>query len=458
MTVAFLLAAAAAARAWALSATTTTTTRRTTVDAEWTTKGSWLPVCSASGFGPLDGPQRVEVCGERYAVWEHEGRWSVLVDTCPHKLAPLSQGRVTEDGCVECPYHGWQFDADGKTAKVPQGNTDRAKSARSLPTMRTNDLVWAFFPVLDGSIDDTPDKLYPRLAEETKPYFSRTLPYSFDMLIENFNDPAHIPFAHHGLQGVRSDGGPIPMKLLACNETHVESTFEDVVRGKPRKGITSFRAPCRYHFRCLEDDDTYDVKLEMYCVPVKPGASRVFLVSPLSDSVPTWLAHAATNRFLNTDVWLHDAELRLRAKEGDERGAYNAVTSSDLGGSAWRTFWRDSGMASSGGCFGPAKYSELKPITSRKAMIDPWKYHSSQCAHCRKALKRAITLERAALLGGGLALALAEPPMLRLGGALVAAGILAATRKVKSIIRGDLDASLLPGKSVAHAGGGGGAS
>ena len=33
--------------------------------------------------------------------------WRVFADRCPHRLAPLSEGRVTEDGLLECPYHGW---------------------------------------------------------------------------------------------------------------------------------------------------------------------------------------------------------------------------------------------------------------------------------------------------------------------------------------------------------------
>ena len=49
---------------------------------------------------------------------------------------------------------------------------------------------------------------------EANDLFVRELPYSFDILIENFMDPAHIPFAHHGLQGMRSDGSPIEMKAL----------------------------------------------------------------------------------------------------------------------------------------------------------------------------------------------------------------------------------------------------
>ena len=70
-------------------------------------------------------------------------------------------------------------------------------------------------------------------------------------------DPAHIPFAHHGLQAVRSDGSPIAMTTLASNETHVETTFEDVIRGKERAGILSFRRPCRYNFQTKRDDGEY---------------------------------------------------------------------------------------------------------------------------------------------------------------------------------------------------------
>ena len=56
------------------------------------TLGAWLPVGSVAALSGL-GPTRVEICGADYAVWEHEGHWSVLADVCPHRLAPLSQVR-----------------------------------------------------------------------------------------------------------------------------------------------------------------------------------------------------------------------------------------------------------------------------------------------------------------------------------------------------------------------------
>jgi hypothetical protein len=37
---------------------------------------------------------KVTILGADYAVWEHAGVWSVTLDACPHRLAPLSQVRV----------------------------------------------------------------------------------------------------------------------------------------------------------------------------------------------------------------------------------------------------------------------------------------------------------------------------------------------------------------------------
>lgn len=82
--------------------------------------GAWFPIGPPS---TLDStlPFSIEVAGEKLVVWNNplemnsptQG-WSVMRDVCPHRLAPLSQGRVDpRSGCIECPYHGWQFDMTG---------------------------------------------------------------------------------------------------------------------------------------------------------------------------------------------------------------------------------------------------------------------------------------------------------------------------------------------------------
>jgi len=38
----------------------------------------------------------------------------------PRRAAPLSEGRVEEDGTLMCSYHAWRWDGEGELAHVPQ--------------------------------------------------------------------------------------------------------------------------------------------------------------------------------------------------------------------------------------------------------------------------------------------------------------------------------------------------
>lgn len=123
------------------------------------------------------------------------------MDACPHRLAPLSQGRVDPStGCIECPYHGWSFAADGELKALPQldeGRTIQAATggngdATSLAVHQAGDLLFVFIPTEvcgeSWPIDTLPEDMYPYLAgniEKGTTYYTRELPYSFDFLIEN---------------------------------------------------------------------------------------------------------------------------------------------------------------------------------------------------------------------------------------------------------------------------------
>ncbi|MGB5135320.1 MAG: Rieske 2Fe-2S domain-containing protein, partial [Prochlorococcaceae cyanobacterium] len=47
-------------------------------------------------------------------------QWRAFADVCPHRLVPLSEGRLNERGELECPYHGWSFDGEGRCTAIPQ--------------------------------------------------------------------------------------------------------------------------------------------------------------------------------------------------------------------------------------------------------------------------------------------------------------------------------------------------
>ena len=54
--------------------------------------------------------------GEPLVFWKDtvSGEYRCTADKCPHRLVPLSEGRVNEKGEIECGYHGWTFDGKAR--------------------------------------------------------------------------------------------------------------------------------------------------------------------------------------------------------------------------------------------------------------------------------------------------------------------------------------------------------
>jgi phenylpropionate dioxygenase-like ring-hydroxylating dioxygenase large terminal subunit len=117
--------------------------------------------------------------GTRVVFWKGVGvqEWFAAVDECPHRLAPLSEGRVV-DGGLECPYHGWQFEgAGGGCVAIPQleetaedaadddddvggGSRRRAEALRrqarlrSLPVAVRQGIIFAYAAPLFALVND----------------------------------------------------------------------------------------------------------------------------------------------------------------------------------------------------------------------------------------------------------------------------------------------------------------
>jgi nitrite reductase/ring-hydroxylating ferredoxin subunit len=62
------------------------------------------------------------VAGERVAVFRHEGRLSCVSAVCRHQNGPLGEGRII-DGCITCPWHGYQYRPDSGTSPPPFTDT-----------------------------------------------------------------------------------------------------------------------------------------------------------------------------------------------------------------------------------------------------------------------------------------------------------------------------------------------
>ncbi len=59
----------------------------------------------------------IEREGEEIAVFNYKGKYYAMCNKCPHKGAPLGEGRI-EEGVLICPNHEWRFDIH--TGQCPQ--------------------------------------------------------------------------------------------------------------------------------------------------------------------------------------------------------------------------------------------------------------------------------------------------------------------------------------------------
>ncbi|MGL5195149.1 MAG: Rieske 2Fe-2S domain-containing protein, partial [Chroococcales cyanobacterium] len=95
---------------------------------------------------------RFTLLGVDLAIWwDKTGQsWRAFEDKCPHRLAPLSEGRINEQGWLECPYHGWAFSATGKCQTIPQqnqgGKAEQSERAcvRNFPTAEHQGLLFVY--------------------------------------------------------------------------------------------------------------------------------------------------------------------------------------------------------------------------------------------------------------------------------------------------------------------------
>jgi DMSO/TMAO reductase YedYZ heme-binding membrane subunit/nitrite reductase/ring-hydroxylating ferredoxin subunit len=67
--------------------------------------------------------------GERVAVFKYDGRVSAVSNVCRHQNGPLGEGKII-DGCITCPWHGYQYLPD--TGSAPPPFTEKVSTFRTL--------------------------------------------------------------------------------------------------------------------------------------------------------------------------------------------------------------------------------------------------------------------------------------------------------------------------------------
>ena len=132
------------------------------------------------------------------------GQVAALDDRCPHRLAPLSGGRVIGE-TIQCPYHGLRFDGSGACVLAPNAEQIPPRARlRTYPVVDRHSLLWIWM----GEAERADPALIPDYSDRDDPstaWFTGVLhcKANYELMVDNLLDLTHAEFLHPFLS---SDG------------------------------------------------------------------------------------------------------------------------------------------------------------------------------------------------------------------------------------------------------------
>ncbi len=180
-------------------------------------RNTWYVAGASTDFAPSTLEGRV-VCGRPIVMWrDKDGDIMAYDDRCAHKRFPLSQGRLMEDGTLECAYHGMRYDVTGKCVMIPShpsGPISPQAKLHAFPVTEQDGLVW----VWPGDPEKSESRKPPRTPEIADDDWDTVIgdpmdtPANYMLLIENLLDITHFYPLHDGNIGDLANSR-IPIEL-----------------------------------------------------------------------------------------------------------------------------------------------------------------------------------------------------------------------------------------------------
>ena len=391
-------------------------------------KKAWYPVYYVSDLDKSK-PTPFTLLAIDFVIWwdSTASCWRVFEDKCPHRLAPLSEGRIADDGLLECPYHGWAFSGEGQCDRIPQQVENLAAQASSracvvsLPTAERQGLLFAY-PGLPENASRTPVPIIEALEESPSEWVCidtfRDLPYDALTLLENVIDASHIPYTHHRSVGNRSFAGSVELEVKESGK----QGFQGVWESGPRLGTlgqqdTTFLAP-GLMWHDLTSKQFGRTLTVVYATPIRKGSCRIFARFPFKFSskvpglfmklTPRWFSHIGQNAVLEDDqIFLHHQERILEESGGSANfaKAFYLPTLADrfvIELRSWVNKYSDD----------PFPRTTLPPTLPREKLLDRYYSHTLKCSSCSKALANIKRIRIGCLVTA--AIAFSSTPILTL--------------------------------------------
>lgn len=167
-------------------------------------KDQWYAVVSSKEV-PMNRLVAVKRLGLNLCLFRNsKGEIGCVVDKCTHRGAALSKGKQKGD-CVTCPFHGLEFNKDGKCTLIPANgktaNVENRYNVTSYLVREAHGMIYFWYgdkenvtdtlPFFDECIDES--FVYSEMTDLWNAHYSRC--------IENQLDVVHLPFVHYNTIG-----------------------------------------------------------------------------------------------------------------------------------------------------------------------------------------------------------------------------------------------------------------
>lgn len=159
-----------------------------------------------------------------------QGQPAALKDRCCHRTARLSKGCCV-NGAIECGYHGWQYDGQGRVIRIPQYDPERPIPADyRTPAYRcvaAYGYAWVALEEPIAPIPELPE--FGASGWRTIFQFDETWATSPLRALENSFDNSHFSFVHRATFGVAAQPKPSRYELVEREGGFYAETVIDAV-------------------------------------------------------------------------------------------------------------------------------------------------------------------------------------------------------------------------------------
>lgn len=158
---------------------------------------AWWPLCASRALSSRR-PLGVQRLGRRLVLWrDAQGAARAAPAACPHRGTDLSLGKVRQ-GRLQCAYHGFQFEGDGRCVAVPcEGRDAKIPPGLHLRPIEVSEAHGFVFGWL-GRGAPGPLTLFPEDPDPGGAMAVREMiwPVRWSRAVEAMLDLHHLPFAH----------------------------------------------------------------------------------------------------------------------------------------------------------------------------------------------------------------------------------------------------------------------